>query len=95
MQRASGRPNPPTSLPSARRSRLNIPNPYLEKRELSQGELAQEYAALFNMAALFFGLQFTDREKYAFSICIGAVLRERHKVDLVKVIETLKGFIPK
>ena len=47
------------------------------------------------MAAALFGLQFTDREKYAFAICMGAILRERKKVDLVKVVETLKGFIPK
>ena len=72
-----------------------IPNPYLDERSLSPGEIAQEYAALFNMAAALFGLQFTDREKYAFSICFGAILRERKKVDLVKAVETLKGFIPK
>ena len=72
-----------------------FPNPYLEERSLSPGEIAQEYAALFNMAAAFFGLQFTDREKYAFSICFGAILRERKKVDLVKLVETLKGFLPK
>lgn len=72
-----------------------IPNPYLEERSLSPGEVAQEYAALFNMATAFFGLTFTDREKYAFSICISAIMRERKKVDLVKVLDTLKGFLPK
>ena len=71
-----------------------FPNPYLEKREPSQGELAQEYASLFSMAALFFGLEFTDREKEAIPIVIGAVMRERKKVDLIKLVETLKGFIP-
>lgn len=71
-----------------------FPNPYLETREKSQGELAQEYAAMFNMASLFFGLEFTDTEKRAFAVCIGAVLRERKKVDLPKLIEVVKGFIP-
>ena len=71
-----------------------FPNPYLEEREPSQGELAQEYANLFSMAALFFGLAFTDREKEAIPIVIGAFMRERKKVDLVKLVEMLKGFIP-
>ena len=71
-----------------------FPNPYLETREQSHGELTQEYAALFNSAALFFGLAFTDREKIAIPIVIGAFMRERKKVDLVKLVETLKGFIP-
>ena len=71
-----------------------IPNPYLEEREASPGELAQEYAALFNMASLYFGLSFTEREKDAIPIVIGAIMRERKKVDLVKLVETLKGFLP-
>ena len=71
-----------------------FPNPYLETREKAPGERAQEYAALFNMASLFFGLSFTDREKNAIPIVIGALMRERKKVDLMKLVETLKGFIP-
>ena len=71
-----------------------FPNPYLEEREKSQGELAQEYASLLNMASLFFGLSFTDREKDAIPVVIGAIMRERKKVDLVKLVETLKGFLP-
>ena len=71
-----------------------FPNPYLEERDKSQGELAQEYAAMFNLALTFFGLTFTDREKGAIPIVIGALMRERHKVDLVKLVEMLKGFIP-
>ena len=71
-----------------------FPNPYLEEREPSQGELAQEYASLFSMAALFFGITLTDREKEAVPVLIGAIMRERKKVDLVKLVETLKGFIP-
>ena len=72
----------------------SFPNPYLETREQSPGELTQEYASLFSMAALFFGLAFTDREKEAIPIVIGAFMRERKKVDLVKLVDTLKGFIP-
>ena len=46
------------------------------------------------MASIFFGLSFTDREKNAIPIVIGALMRERKKVDLVKLVETLKGFLP-
>ena len=69
-------------------------NPYLEDREPSKGELAQEYASLFNMAALFFGLEFTDKEKDTFPIVVGAIMRERHKVDITKLLELVKRFVP-
>ena len=72
-----------------------FPNPYLEERDKSQGELAQEYAALFNMALIFFGLTFTDREKEAIPVVIGALMRERHKVELTKLIDLINNFIPK
>ena len=71
-----------------------FPNPYLESREQSQGELAQEYAALFNMALLLFGLTFTDREKEAIPVVAGALMRERHKIDLIKLTDLIKQFIP-
>ena len=71
-----------------------FPNPYLEERAQSQGELTQEQAALFNMAALFFQLDFTENEKRCIAVSIGAFMRERKRVDLVKLVETLKGFIP-
>lgn len=69
-------------------------NPYLETREKSQGELAQEYASLLSMASLFLGLSFTDTEKRAFAVCIGALMRERKKVDLSKLIGLLKMVMP-
>ena len=69
-------------------------NPYLEEREQSPGELAQEYAAMFNLAALFFNITLTDKEKAAVPVLIGAIMREGKKVDLVKLINTLKGFMP-
>ena len=72
-----------------------FPNPYLEPREKSPGELAQEYASLFQMASLFFGLEFTERERDAIQAVIGAIMRERHKVDIVKLVETFKVFLPK
>ena len=71
-----------------------FPNPYLEERDPSQGELTQEYASLFNMAALLFNITLTDREKEAVPVLIGAIMRERKKVDLVKLAGTLKGFLP-
>ena len=71
-----------------------FPNPYTEVREQSQGELSQEYAALFNMAALFFGLQFTDKEKAAIPVVVGAILRERKKIDFASVSALLEQFIP-
>jgi hypothetical protein len=71
-----------------------FPNPYTEVREQSQGELSQEYAALFNMAALFFGLSFTDREKQAIPVVIGAIMRERKKIDLESLTTLLKQFMP-
>lgn len=70
-----------------------FPNPYLETRAKSQGELTQEYASLFNMASLFFGLSFTDTEKRAFAVCIGALLRERGKVDLDRLVWAVKRFV--
>ena len=70
-------------------------NPYIETREKSPGELAQEWAALLNMASLLFGLSFTDSEKRAVAVVIGAVMRERHKIDLVKLVKTIEGFLPK
>lgn len=72
-----------------------FPNPYLEPREKSQGELAQEYAALIAMASFLFGLSLTETEKAAIPILVGAVLRERKKVDLTKIADTLKQFFPK
>ena len=71
-----------------------FPNPYIEDREASSGELAQEYAALFKMISLFFDLEFTELEKNAIPVVIGAFMRERKKIDLVKLVETLKGFLP-
>jgi len=67
-------------------------NPYQEDREQSSGELAQEYAGLFNMAALFFGLEFTDREKEAIPVVIGAIMRERHKIGADSILALLKQF---
>jgi hypothetical protein len=69
-----------------------FPNPYTEVREQSQGELAQEYAGLFNMAALFFGLEFTDNEKKAIPVVIGALMRERKKIDIDKILALLRQF---
>ena len=73
---------------------MNIPNPYAEEREKSPGELAQEWAALFTMASLFFGLSFTAREKAAIPIVVGALMRERKKVDLDKLLNMAKRFLP-
>jgi hypothetical protein len=70
-------------------------NPFFEIRGMSPGELAQQYASFFQMASLFFGLSFTDKEKEAIPIVIGALMRERGKVDIVKLFKTLEGFIPK
>ena len=67
-------------------------NPYIEIREQSQGELAQQYAGLFNMAALFFGLQFTDEEKKAIPVVIGALMRERKKIGFDSITSLLKQF---
>lgn len=78
-----------------RRLMGDVPNPYVEPREQAPGELAQEWASFFRMAALFFGIAFTDREKAAIPIVIGALLRERKKVDLVKLLKTVEAFIPK
>lgn len=69
-------------------------NPYTETREKSPGELVQEYASLFKMASLFFGLSFTEREQEAIPVVIGAVMRESKKVDIVEVMKTLQRFIP-
>ena len=71
-----------------------FPNPYLDEREKSDGELAQEYASLFLMASLLFDITLTDREKEAVPVLIGAIMRERKKVDLVKLTNALKGFLP-
>jgi hypothetical protein len=71
-----------------------FPNPYIATREKSQGELTQEYASLFNMASLLFGLSFTDTEKRAAAVVIGAVMRERKKIDFAQVADLLKRFLP-
>lgn len=73
---------------------MDIANPYLEKRKKSQGELAQEYSALFEMALLLFNLNFTDNEKRAIPVVIGALLRERKNLDLDKLLNMVKGVIP-
>jgi hypothetical protein len=73
---------------------MEFGNPYLEKRKKSQGELAQEYAALFEMALLLFNLKFTDNEKRAIPVVIGALLRERKNLDLDKLLNMVKGVIP-
>ena len=70
-----------------------FPNPYLETREKSPGELSQEYASLVAMASLFFGITLTETEKAALPILVGAFLRERKKVDLAKAADMLKGFL--
>ena len=49
---------------------------------------------MFNMALIFFDLEFTDKEKDAIPVVIGALLRERHKVDLIKLTNLIKQFIP-
>ena len=49
---------------------------------------------MFNLAALFFNITLTETEKAAVPVLIGAIMREGKKVDLVKLINTLKGFIP-
>ena len=67
-------------------------NPYQEDRAPSPGELDQMYAGFFSMAALFFGLEFTDREKEAIPVVIGAIMRERHKVGLDSILALLKQF---
>lgn len=72
-----------------------IPNPYLEERDKSQGEVAQEWASLFLMASVFFGISLTDREKAAVPVLIGALLRERNKVDLEKLLSAVKQYLPK
>lgn len=69
-------------------------NPYAESREKSPGELAVEYGELLKMASLFFGLSFTDKEKAAIPVVVGAFMRERKKVDLEKLFNTIKGFLP-
>ena len=68
----------------------DFPNPYFEERDKSQGELAQEYAAMFNMALIYFDLDFTDREREAIPIVAGALMRERHKIDLTKLANYLR-----
>ena len=68
-----------------------FPNPYAEPREKSKGELTQEWAELFKMASLFFGLTFTDKEKAAIPIVIGALLREGHKIGTIKLLQMLEN----
>ena len=69
-------------------------NPYIEPREKAPGELAQEYAALFKMASLFFGVSLTDREQAAVPVLIGAFLRERKKIDIQKLLALIERFSP-
>lgn len=71
-----------------------ITNPYLTPREKAPGELAEEYASLFLMASLFFGITLTEREKEAVPVLVRAFLRERGKVDLEKLLSTIKRFLP-
>jgi hypothetical protein len=73
-----------------------IPNPYQETRKQSKGELTQEWASLFNMIASLSGLTFTDTEKRAFVVCIGALVREWQKgIGLLNLVNALTRFIPK
>jgi hypothetical protein len=72
-----------------------FPNPYAEEREKSPGELTQEYAELFKMASLLLGLEFTDREKAAIPVVIGAVLRESKKRGIVNILQTIQDWLPK
>ena len=49
---------------------------------------------MFNMALIFFGLEFTDKEKDAIPTVIGALMRERHKIDVVRLVKIIKEFMP-
>jgi hypothetical protein len=71
---------------------MEFPNHYQEKREKSQGELTQEYAALIEMATFLIGARLTDKEKAAVPIVIGAFMRERKNIDLGPLTDLLKRF---
>jgi hypothetical protein len=68
---------------------VDFPNPYLEERPKSKGELTQQWASFFLLASAIFGLNFTDTERRAFAVCIGA------KFDLNNLPTFVKMFIPK
>jgi hypothetical protein len=72
-----------------------FPNPYLDERPKSKGELTQEWGSFFQLASVFFGLKFTDTEKRAFTVVIGALMRERAKFKLDKLAAFAKRFLPK
>ena len=72
-----------------------IPNPYAQDRDKAPGELAQEWASFFTMASAFFGLTFTDREKEAIPIVVGALMRERKKLDIDRLTWAIKKFVLK
>lgn len=64
-----------------------FPNPYLETRPKSKGELTQEWASFFLLASTLLGLSFTETEKRAFAICLGALMRERKKFDVKRFVK--------
>lgn len=70
-------------------------NPYEEPRATSKGELDQQWAELFKMASFLAGMEFTDREKSAIAIVIGAVMREKGKIDLDRMASLIKLVMPK
>jgi hypothetical protein len=74
---------------------VDFPNPYLEERPKSKGELTQQWASFFLLASAIFGLNFTDTERRAFAVCIGALMREYMKFDLNNLPTFVKMFIPK
>lgn len=70
-------------------------NPYQEPRVTSKGELAQQWAELFKMASFLAGVEFTANEKLAIATVIGAVMREKGKIDLNRMASLIKLVMPK
>jgi hypothetical protein len=73
-----------------------IPNPYAEERPKSKGEQDQEDAALAIMVTRLLAWSFTDHEKDALAVLIGAVKREAPKTEkssLVKLIRMVTAAV--